>query len=99
MNEATRQDIEHLRTLSIFHYVCAGVLGCCSLLPIVHLFVGVLLITGELDIQSGGNPPPRFFGWAIIVVALFVIVLGLATSLCVAIAGRPFHFVKPTDKS
>ena len=34
------QDLEHLRLLSIFHYVAGGLLAVMSCRPIVHVVVG-----------------------------------------------------------
>ena len=40
------QDDEHLRLLSIFHYVLAGLAGVFGLFPIIHLAVGLTLQAG-----------------------------------------------------
>ena len=86
MHEASEQDLEHLRTLSICHYVWAGVLCFFSLIPVIHLVGGILIVTGKLDMDSGGPPP--WFGWLFIGIATFAIVMGLMMSCCVALAGR-----------
>jgi hypothetical protein len=82
------QDVEHLRLLSIFHYVVAGMLALCSLIPIVHLTIGIAIVSGAFDEMGNGNAPPEFFGWFFIGIASIAILCGLATSLCMAVAGR-----------
>ncbi len=86
MSDNSEQDLEHLRTLAICHYVCAGVLCFFSFFPVIHLAVGILAVSGKLDMDSGGPPP--WFGWVFIGVAVIAIVMGLTMSCCVALAGR-----------
>jgi hypothetical protein len=81
------QDAEHLRLLSIFHYVVAGVLALFSLFPVVHLVVGIALVTGAFENIDHGNPPPAFVGWIFIIVPSMFILCGLTLSTCIAIAG------------
>ncbi len=81
-------DKDHLRLLSIFHYVVAGILAFCSLIPIVHLVLGIMVVTGVLRDTTSGQPAPDAVGWFLIVFAAGSILLGLSFSLCVAMAGR-----------
>lgn len=83
--DTTAQDDEHLRLLSIFHWVLAGLMALTSLFPIFHLVLGVFVLTGEFDHQ---NPPPAFLGWFFIVFASAFIVAGLVFSACIAQAAR-----------
>ena len=41
------QDAEHLKLLSIFHYVVGGLLGCCACIPIFHLIFGIICLTAR----------------------------------------------------
>jgi len=85
---APNQDIEHIRLLSIFHYVVAGIIALVSLFPAVHLALGIAMLTGALDDFDKGNPPPEFFGWMFVILPAMFIVGGLMMAVCVAIAGR-----------
>lgn len=78
------QDAEHLRLLSVFHYVVAGLLGVFSLFPVIHLTLGILMVTGQLD---DANPPPALFGWMFVLLPALMILGGLALALCMAVAG------------
>lgn len=80
------EDAEHLKLLSTFHYVVAGIFAVFSLLPVIHLIVGIAVVTGEID--SNGNSFPPAFGWMFIITALFMISIGMVTAVCVAVAGR-----------
>ena len=81
-----KTDVEHLRLLSIFHYVVGAVTGVFSLLPIMHLVIGVAMVTGRFD--GSQEPPPAVFGWFFIVMALVFIICGLAFAACLVLAGR-----------
>ena len=79
-------DVEHLRLLSIFHYIVGAITGVFSLLPVMHLAIGVAMVTGRFE--QSGEAPPAMFGWFFIVVALVFIVCGLALAACLVLAGR-----------
>jgi len=82
------QDEEYLRLLSIFHYVVAGIAALFSMLPLIHLFLGIAMITGSLP---GGKPEDAMgamMGWFFVVIATAIITCGLAFAACLAVAGR-----------
>jgi hypothetical protein len=63
MRDQRKADADHLRLLSIFHYVGAGlaVLGLCFL-SIHYLFFHAFLANPEFwKNQKGGTPPPKEF--------------------------------------
>lgn len=89
MTTLTMQDEEQLRLLAIFHNVVAGLGVLFSLFPILHLAMGVMLLTGQFDPgKPGEGPPPAFFGWFFVVFSVVWIVVGLTASACVFLAGR-----------
>lgn len=85
MSDPLDTDLEHLRLLSIFHYVVGGFAGVFSLFPVVHLFFGIALIRGTLD---GGEPGGRAMGWFFVGMALLIIFTGLAFAGLIITAGR-----------
>jgi len=84
MSTAPRDD---LRLLAIFHFVLAGLAALFSLFPLIHVAVGVGLVTGKLG-SGGRGGPPDFFGWIFVVVGALVIFTGLCYAVLVALAGR-----------
>ena len=61
------QDAEHLKLLSIFHYVVGAftvLLGC---LPIFHIVMGVMLLAGGFPSSPGSTPPPAELGWMFVI--------------------------------
>ncbi len=78
------QDREHLELLAIFHFVVAGLAGLVSLLPLIHLVVGIALATGQCE---GGEPVARAIGCFFAAFAATFILLGLAFAACMALAG------------
>src|SRR5262249_60345964 len=51
-----RQDKQHLRVLSIFYYVAAGLLGLFGLLPGIYLVFGIMMVIGSMGTGPGGPP-------------------------------------------
>ncbi|HUP19882.1 MAG TPA: hypothetical protein VM778_08015 [Gemmatimonadota bacterium] len=79
-------DLEHLRLLSIFHYVLAGLIGLVSLFPVFHLVLGIAMMTGALDTE--GDPVAPLVGGIFAGFALLIILCGFALAAAVAMTGR-----------
>lgn len=88
--EPNVQDAAHLNLLGIFHYVVAGITALMSLFPVIHLAVGLAIVTGQMpDMQvRPGQPDPAWFGWVFVAVAGVMILTGLTFSVLLAYAGR-----------
>jgi uncharacterized membrane protein YuzA (DUF378 family) len=80
-------DDEQLRILSIFHYVVAGVAGLFSLLPVFHITMGFLMLSGRLS-SPNDAPLDRLFGLAFIAMGAAFVLAGLAYAVCMGFAGR-----------
>ena len=82
-------DEEHLQLLSIFHYVVGGLIALIGCFPMIHLGMGIALVTGNLDegLQDEG-PPVAWIGWFFIVIALFIIGSAWGMAIATIIAGR-----------
>ena len=81
------QDDEHLRLLSIFHYVVAGLAGLFSLFPVIHLALGIAMVSGAL--KDPKDPFPLvLMGWFFIAFASVFILCGLSFAICLFLAGR-----------
>jgi hypothetical protein len=63
---------DHLRALSICHYVLGGMSAFAGCIPLIHVTLGISMLVGAFD--AGPNPPPREIG-------LFFAVIGGAISL------------------
>jgi hypothetical protein len=87
MNEtSSNQDEQHLRLLSIFHYVVAGVAAFCSFFPLLYTGMGfVFLAVSHHPTQSA---PPAAIGWFFIAFGIFFAVLGFVFALFLFLAGR-----------
>jgi ABC-type Fe3+ transport system permease subunit len=84
------QDEEHLRLLSIFHYVCAGMAAFFACIPIIHVIVGsVMLLHPQPFVSQNNQPhPEKFVGLLFVVIGGMFILLGWAFAACLAYAGR-----------
>lgn len=78
------QDLEHLRLLSIFHYVVAGIMGLFSCIPLIHFFIGLALASGIAPSDDGA----RFAGVFFMFIGGVLIVAGLSVTALVFFAGR-----------
>jgi len=80
-------DQEHLRLLSIFHYVVAGIIALFSCFPIIHLIVGIVWFVAPAA-MSGGHGPPLLFGLLFTLIPAMMILAGWGLAVVVLLAGR-----------
>jgi len=90
------RDDEHLKLLSVFHYVLAGIAALFGSFPLIHVAMGIALVAGAFPTDSSDGPPPEI-GWIFIVMGGLFVLGGwtLAVLLFLAarsIAGRRRHF-------
>ncbi len=83
-----RDDAEHVRLLSIFHYVVAGLAGLFACFPLLHLGFGVLMLTGAFpEKDPGPQHMLTVMGIFFVVFSTVAILLGLAFSILLALSG------------
>ena len=66
-------DDQHLQLLSIFHYVLAGITALCSLFPIFHFFMGVLMLSGAFEGADDQQFPATIFGLMFVIIPALII--------------------------
>jgi hypothetical protein len=87
-SQRTREDLEHINLLAIFHYVVGGLLGLAGCVPFLHLTIGVLMVT-EAPKNSGA--PLEAIGIFFMVIATALILLFWSAAACTVLAGRFLH--------
>ena len=82
-------DNEHLRLLSIFHYVVGGI-GCLfSCMTIFHIAIGLtFILSPETMTGDEGETMPAFFGWMFFLMGSGFFILGQVTSIAIIVSGR-----------
>jgi hypothetical protein len=83
-------DLEHLRLLSIFHYVSGGLTAFVACFPLIHVAVGLAFVLAPETISSKpqGDAPPAWFGLLFIAVGGFFVLAGWTLAILKIIAGR-----------
>lgn len=82
------QDEDHLRLLSIFHYVVGGLAALFALFPIFHLLFGLFLALAPEKFGTKGDAPPPFVGWLLVGFAASFMIAGWIFATLVIITGR-----------
>jgi hypothetical protein len=81
------KDEEHLNLLSVFHYVVAGLGAMFSLIPVLHVVLGLGMVTGKLP-DPQNDPMVSKMGWLFVIFGSVFISFGLGFAGCLAAAGR-----------
>ncbi len=86
----TDQDIQHLRLLSIFHYLVGGLGFLFSCLPLLYVGIGIAMLRSPASFisKTPNPPPPAFVGWILIGLGAAFFVLGMALSFGIVLSGR-----------
>lgn len=80
------KDEKHLDQLSLGFKIYAAVNALFSSFPIIHLIIGIMMVSGGFD--GGKDAPPPLIGWFFIIFASVFILFGYAVSVCNFYAGR-----------
>jgi len=81
-------DLQHLKALSICHYVLGGLLAVFSSIFLIHVGMGIMLITSPSTMSGGGAPPPPFMGWMFLMIGSGAVLVGWTLSGFLIAAGR-----------
>jgi hypothetical protein len=82
------QDAEHLRLLSIFHYIVAGMMALWGSFPIIHFIIGIFLVLGKFPHGTSGQPGPVFAGWFFVLFAGAWMLVGWSLAVTTVFAAR-----------
>ncbi|MBK7705921.1 MAG: hypothetical protein IPN69_24060 [Acidobacteria bacterium] len=89
MNNEVNQDREHLKILSICHYVFAGLCIFPFLYGFIYTFMGVFV--GAMiaaDTRHNDGPPAALFGGIFVLVGLSISAVALAIGIAAIKSGR-----------
>jgi len=86
--ERITQDTEHLRLLSIFHYVCAWPASLFAYIPFIHLLIGILIILSPCAFGPAKEQPPAFIGCFFVILAPAFLLVVRTYAVLLAGAGR-----------
>ena len=86
-------DLEQIKLLSIFHYVVAGITGLIACFPIMHLVVGISILTGTGFYGQAMSEeqlpfPFSLFGLLFTILPAVMILGGWGLAVCLILAGR-----------
>ncbi|MES2598911.1 MAG: hypothetical protein V4662_26500 [Verrucomicrobiota bacterium] len=83
-------DQEHLRLLTIFHYVLAGITALFACFPIIHIAIGTaFLLAPEGSLKDAdGQGPPSWFGWIFVGLGSIFVLIGWTMAALTYLSGR-----------
>jgi hypothetical protein len=77
-------DLQQLRWLAAGHYVVALLVALAACLPLIHVTLGLLILSGQWEPSGGTQPVPALVGW------LFTLLPGMAAVAGWSLAGALF---------
>ena len=82
------QDQEHLRLLSVFHYVVGGITALFALFPVFHLVFGLVMLLAPGTFEGTEDAPPAFIAWFFVIFAAVFIAIGWILAAAMITTGR-----------
>ena len=82
------QDAEHLKLLSIFHYVLAGLTSLAGFFPLMYVGMGAMMLSGAFSGSPSAGAPPAAFGWLFVVIGILFSVLLWTFAVTLFLAAR-----------
>lgn len=87
------KDLEHLRLLSVFHYVVGGLTALIGCFPLIHLSIGIAMLSGAIPVDNPARPgespfPVQMFGLMFTIIPLIIIAIFWTLAICMIVAGR-----------
>lgn len=81
------EDEQHLRLLSIFHYIVGGLVGLIACFPLIHFTLGIGMIVASLSHAGDSDPIMILPGLLFVGVAGVIILVGWTLAICIALTG------------
>jgi hypothetical protein len=88
VRDDVNDDREHLRLLTIFHYVLAGFLALTGCFPFIHLAVGFAILAGHFPEQPNQQFSNETAGYLFVGIAITAIVFSWSLAVCLLCAAR-----------
>jgi len=83
-----QDDLQHLKLLSIFHYVVGGMTALFACFPIIHLIIGLAMIIVPAAHGGQGQAAPMIVGWFFVLFAAAFILAGWTLAAGIALTGQ-----------
>jgi hypothetical protein len=80
------KDLQHLKILSICHYIVGGLIVAFSSLLLFYFVFGVIMIVAPASL--GGPPPPPLVGWLFALIGGGGVLIGWILGIGLMFAGR-----------
>jgi hypothetical protein len=84
----TREDEEHLRILSILHYVYGGLAAVGGCFGLFYIFVGATFMSTATRGPGQAGPPPAAFGMVFVVLGAMISLIAWALAVCIVLTGK-----------
>ena len=86
------RDAEHLRLLSIFHYIFAGITGLCGSIPLIYIALGLWMVSAPANFGNSRGALPQTFdpavGWLFVLVGGAIVLYSWGMAAALIYAGR-----------
>jgi hypothetical protein len=82
------QDQEHLRLLSIFHYVMAGFACLLPLFSLIYIGMGAMMLSGKMPSSAPSAHSDMISGWIFISLGSVFFLMGVVGAILNFLAGR-----------
>lgn len=81
------RDLEHLKILSILHYIFGGLVGLGACFFFIYLLMGIAVLTTVKE-ERAGVPDAALTGWVFVIMGIVFPLVAGTFATCLILAGR-----------
>ena len=81
-------DLQHLRWLTIGHYICAAIMAMFACIPLIHVTLGLIFMLSPPPAHGGEVFPARAFGLIFALIGGAAVLCGWSFAALIFVAGR-----------
>lgn len=88
-SDPMERDLGQLRLLAIFHYVVAAIGAVFACFPLIHVFIGIMMmVRPEMMPEGSSAAQPAWLGFFFAAFGGMFVLAGWAAAVCTFISGR-----------
>ncbi len=92
-----QEELNNLKTLSLFHFIMSGFTALVSCFPLIHVTMGIIFViaskNGAFETKPDA-PPPEIVGLLFIIIGSLIFLIGMTIAFLIFMSGKNLRNAK-----